>query len=84
MDDKSEDPVPGIVWCNSKVKDAEKLSPDVFCEWYRDVHVPDVLNTGAISEAFRGESIDPKEPQPYLTVYYTNNTNGLQQKLERT
>ena len=73
---------PGLVWCNSAITKPVDLSPQVFCDWYRDVHVPDVLETGAITNASRYESMDPNEERPYLTLYYATNTQDLEEKLQ--
>jgi hypothetical protein len=45
------------------------LSEAAFHEWYNQIHVPDVIETGAVSAAWRVKSLDPKDPWPYAAVY---------------
>ena len=50
---------------------ADKAREKEFCEWYDDVHVPDILVTPGIVEAARYENLDPdgnKRPK-YLVIY---------------
>ena len=73
---------PGMIWCNSKVTKPDELSWDGFCIWYRDVHIPDVLKTGAVREAFRYEAVDPSNDRPHLTLYYAEDIEGLYDKVK--
>ena len=82
MEKTPKGPNPGLIWCNSKVTKPSELSGDSFCKWYSDVHVPDVLKTGTISEAFRYLAVDPNEELFHLTLYYAENVDGLYDKVK--
>ena len=77
MEKSPTGPNPGLIWCNSKITKPNDLSWDVFCNWYRDVHVPDVLKTGVVQEAFRYVNEDPSNEDPHMTLYYVDDVEGL-------
>ncbi|KAK5169766.1 uncharacterized protein LTR77_005744 [Saxophila tyrrhenica] len=72
----------GLIWANSKPTNPETLTPDAFSKWYNDVHIPDVLKTGAVTEAYRYEAIDPIEDKYHLAIYSVEDMDGLGEKLK--
>lgn len=74
----------GLIWSNSKITKPDELSWAGFCKWYRDIHIPDVLKTGAIQEAFRYEALDPNNDRPHLALYYAEDVEGLYDKVKGT
>ena len=75
-------PNPGLIWCNSKVTKPDELNRDSFCRWYSSVHIPDVLETGAVREAYRYLAIDPNEEMFHMTLYYVDDVEGLYDKVK--
>ena len=54
----------------------ETAGEEEFNRWYEDVHIPDILDTGAFHAAYRYESIDPQAAKAkYLAIYETDNTD---------
>jgi hypothetical protein len=54
--------------CKDPARDAE------FNRWYEDMHVADILDTGAFHTAYRYESLDPQATKAkYLAIYETDN-----------
>lgn len=51
---------------------ADPARHDEFNAWYDDVHIPDVLATGAYHSAARYENTDPESGPRYLAVYETD------------
>ncbi len=65
-------PTPGILLVLSNCKDAAREQE--FNRWYEDVHIPDILDTGAFHTAYRYESLDPEATKAkYLAIYETDN-----------
>lgn len=82
MEKQLQGPNPGIIWCNSRVLDPEPVSKEQFSKWYSARHVPDVIQTGLIREAYRYESVDPAAEVPFLALYYAEDIEGLGDKLK--
>ncbi|CAG8951388.1 hypothetical protein HYFRA_00007300 [Hymenoscyphus fraxineus] len=61
-------PTKGMLWVNSRIT-STSLTKSSFEEWYNEEHVPDVLNTKAISSACRYNNINPADSHPYLALY---------------
>jgi hypothetical protein len=60
----------GILLVLSNCKDATREAE--FNRWYEDIHVADILDTGAFHTAYRYESVDPQATQArYLALYET-------------
>ena len=48
-----------------------------FNRWYEDVHIPDILDTGAYHTAYRYVSTDPEATKgKYLAIYETDNRDA--------
>jgi hypothetical protein len=63
-------PTRGILLVLSNCKDSARAAE--FNRWYEDIHVADILNTGAFHTAYRYESVDPQATQAmYLALYET-------------
>jgi hypothetical protein len=84
MERKPQGSNPGLIWCNSKVTKPNELGRNSFCCWYSDVHIPDVLNTGAVREAYRYLAIDPNEEFFHMTLYYVDDVEGLYDRVKCT
>ena len=62
---------PGLLYVNSKVTSPD-LSPELFTEWYQDIHIRDIFLTSGIKSAFRyyTQSSEPATiERPYLALY---------------
>lgn len=66
----------GILWVSSRIVDEQKLSDDKFCDWYENIHIPDVHSLPGIPSATRYAASTPSpfptswsEVAPWLTVY---------------
>src|ERR1700754_962717 len=69
---------PGLFYVNSKVTDPE-LTSEAFTKWYDNVHVPDIFDSGTISNAFRYYSVNPAVVErPYLALYPMEDVKLLQ------
>lgn len=65
-------PARGILLVLTKCKDNARQ--EEFNRWYEDVHIPDILDTGAFHAAYRYESVELKGPKAkYLAIYETDN-----------
>ena len=65
-------PTLGILLVLSNCKDPAREQE--FNRWYEDVHIPDILDTGAFHTAYRYGSIDPAATKAkYLAIYETDN-----------
>ena len=61
-------PTRGILMVLINCKDPAREQE--FNNWYADVHIPDILNTGAFHTAYRYESLDPEASKgKYLSIY---------------
>ncbi|KAK3314407.1 hypothetical protein B0H66DRAFT_631100 [Apodospora peruviana] len=64
---------PGIFSANSGVLPAYKdvLPYNTYVQWYENVHIPDWMGakTGAITSAWRYQSLDPDSELPFLVTY---------------
>ena len=65
--------IPGIFVANSGVLPAYQsvLPYDSFVKWYETVHIPDWMDAkeGAITSAWRYQSLDPDRELPFLVTY---------------
>ena len=62
---------PGLLYVNSKITSPD-LSPELFTEWYQDIHIRDIFLTSGIKSAFRyfTQSSEPATiERPYLALY---------------
>ena len=76
----SEAQGPGLLYVNSKIT-SPRLSPELFTEWYQDVHIPDIFVTSGIKTAFQyyTSSPDPASVErPYLALYPLRHVRFLQ------
>ena len=65
-------PALGILVVLSNCKDTHDEKE--FNRWYEDVHIPDILDSGAFHTAYRYESTDPEATKgKYLAIYETEN-----------
>jgi len=72
---------PELLYVNSKIVEPSKLSPELFTNWYNDVHIPDIFKTTGIQEAFRYYTTaeDPSSiERPYLALYPIKSKGFLQ------
>ena len=59
----------GLVFSNCK----DTAGENEFNRWYEDIHIPDILDTGAFHTAYRYESLDPERfKAKYLAIYETD------------
>lgn len=68
---------PGLVLALSRIYEPA-LSASLFDQWYDEVHIRDLLATGAIRTGLRWKTIDSTERQPYLTLYPLDRIDDLQ------
>ena len=67
-------PTRGILLVLSNCKDPAR--EEEFNRWYEDVHIPDILDTGAFHTAYRYESLDPQATKgKYLAIYETEHSD---------
>lgn len=67
-------PTLGILLVLSNCRDT--AIQEEFNRWYEDVHIPDILDTGAFHTAYRYESLDPEATKAkYLAIYETDNVD---------
>jgi len=69
---------PGLVLALSRIYQPDQLTEVLFDRWYDEVHIRDLLATGAIKTGIRWKAIDPNEKQPYLTIYPLDRIDALQ------
>lgn len=70
--DSGSSSFPELLYVNSKIIAPDQLSPDLFTQWYNDVHIPDIFVTSGIKEAYRyyTTSSEPSSiERPYLALY---------------
>ena len=54
-----------------------------FNRWYEDIHIPDILGTGAFHTAYRYESVEASDlPARYLAIYETDNPDPAEAQAE--
>jgi hypothetical protein len=69
---------PGLFYVNSKITNPE-FSTETFTKWYDNVHIPDIFDSGTISNAFRYYSTSPEVVErPYLALYPMEDVKLLQ------
>jgi len=68
---------PGLVFAQSRIYQPDLLSADLFDKWYDEVHIRDILKTGAIKTGIRWKAVNPNEEQPYLTIYPLDRIDAL-------
>ena len=73
---------PALIWCNSKITKPDEFDRESFCQWYNKVHVPDVLKTGAVREAYRYVALDPNEEMFHMTLYHVDDMDGLYDRIK--
>ena len=59
---------PGIIFSRSRPKPG-KLPLDIYHKWYNEEHIPDVLATCVVSEAWRYEDLNEDAPIPFVAIY---------------
>ena len=70
----SAKPTRGILMVLSNCKDT--ASEEDFNRWYEDVHIADILDTGAFHTAYRYESLDPQATKgKYIAIYETDSSD---------
>ncbi|QDS70905.1 hypothetical protein FKW77_006333 [Venturia effusa] len=69
---------PGLITSHSNITKPEAFSDDQFNTWYNNVHIPDVLATGAVTAAYRFHHADPESPKPYMAVYFVPDLSAIQ------
>ncbi|CAK47000.1 uncharacterized protein BO96DRAFT_418982 [Aspergillus niger CBS 101883] len=65
-------PTQGLLYVASRIRSLARISPDVYNAWYDEIHVPHVLETPGIKQAFRYESTATSldsTPWPFLALY---------------
>ena len=63
----------------------ETAREEEFNRWYEDVHIPDILDTGAFHAAYRYESPEPEDAHArYLAIYETDNPDPAKAREEIT
>ncbi|KAK3987990.1 hypothetical protein QBC44DRAFT_309844 [Cladorrhinum sp. PSN332] len=74
-------PTSGIFWANSGVLASQKsvLPYEAYVKWYEEVHIPDWMGakTGAITAAWRYQSLDPDRALPFLVTYKYPDVSNL-------
>lgn len=71
----------GILLVLSRIKDTAPLSSDIYNDWYNLIHIPEILNTGGISDAARyWADGDKHEEYPYLALYQVPSMSFLDSK----
>ena len=64
---------PGIFWVNSGVIASQKaiLPYEQYVKWYEEIHIRDWMGAkkGAITAAWRYQSLDPESDLPFLVTY---------------
>ena len=74
-------PTRGIMAVMFNCNDSER--EEELNQWYGDVHIPDILDSGLWHTAYRYESTNPAETKAkYLTIYETDSSNPYKQTLE--
>jgi hypothetical protein len=69
---------PGLLYVNSKITNPN-FSPETFTKWYENVHIPDIFDSGTISNAFRYYSTSSGSiDRPYLALYPMKDVELLQ------
>jgi hypothetical protein len=67
-------PTRGMLLVLSNCKDPAREAE--FNRWYEDLHVADILDTGAFHTAYRYESLDPQATKAtYLAIYETDHSD---------
>lgn len=67
----SEASGPGLLFVNSKIVSPD-LSPELFTQWYQDIHIRDIFLTSGIKSAsryFTASSEPATIERPYLALY---------------
>lgn len=60
---------PGILLAATYITDPA-LSDKTFNKWYNEIHIPDVIATGGISQATRFRNANPDATEKYLAIYH--------------
>ncbi|KJX98742.1 hypothetical protein TI39_contig393g00007 [Zymoseptoria brevis] len=77
MDQKPQGASPGLLYVGSKVIKPDLISQDDDVKWYGDSHVPDVLKTSGVEEAYIWQAQDPTFEHPVLVFYPLKDTGFL-------
>ena len=68
----SNKPARGVLIVLTNCKDESRQ--EEFNRWYEDIHIPDILGTGAFHAAYRYESVEVSDiAAQYLAIYETDN-----------
>jgi hypothetical protein len=59
---------PGLIFVPSRITKSD-ISDATYNQWYSDIHIPDVIKSGAVSHAARWGRADESNPDPYLALY---------------
>jgi hypothetical protein len=70
-------PTPGIIYALCRPTHPG-LTDEIFNEWYNDVHLRDVVNTGLVDLALRYKSCNADSKYPYLAIYRVPDMTVLQ------
>ena len=77
----SNKPARGILVVLTNCKDEARHQE--FNRWYEDIHIPDILGTGAFHAAYRYESVELSAMKAqYLAVYETDNPDPAKAQAE--
>jgi hypothetical protein len=60
---------PGLMFVSSAITNTTELSEETFHKWYNDIHIPDVLKTGAVKHVARFKNADPGVEYPFVVLY---------------
>ncbi|SMQ49042.1 unnamed protein product [Zymoseptoria tritici ST99CH_1A5] len=77
MDKQPQGTSPGLLYVGSKVIKPDLISQDDYLKWYGDSHVPDVLKTSGVEEAYIWQAQDPTFERPVLVFYPLKDTGFL-------
>lgn len=69
--------VEGILWVGAGIKEGSAMTHGQFNKWYSQIHVPDVLNTGAANFAIRFKNLDDARKFKYLAAYNVPSLSDL-------
>jgi hypothetical protein len=60
---------PGILLAATHIIDST-LSDETFNKWYNEIHIPDVVATGGVTQATRFRNANPDAAEKYLALYH--------------
>ncbi|OAG42619.1 hypothetical protein AYO21_03204 [Fonsecaea monophora] len=62
-------PQPGLAVAFARPKKGTDHPLSKLHQWYEEVHIPDILATSGINDAYRYENVDPNSEWPLLALY---------------